>query len=395
MAFGCLVGAAPARGQGSTGPAGAAGPAPALRALSLASDVVAPGGRVRLRVGPGPDPASIQEWQGTGWAIVRRLPASSAERLVVVRAPLRVTRLRYRVAVGELRGPARRVAMRPLRLAAVGDVNLGDGPGGQIARFGPAWPWRSAGPVLRAADLALANLECAISDRGSPWEKQYTFRGRASSLRAAATVGGLDVVNLANNHSVDFGRTALLDTLRAARAAGIAPVGAGATDAQAYRPVVVERLGLRVAFVGFSEILPFEFRAGPHTPGTAWAFDDRIRAGVRAARREADVVVATFHWGTERRTTEEPDQRAWARLALASGAAAVIGAHPHVLQPTRRVGRRGLVAYSLGNFVFGAGAPGTIRTEVLTLGLGADGVRTVTTRTARIVGGRPVLAPAR
>jgi len=331
---------------------------------------------------------------GSQWRRVLSLRAAVAAQSLTVRAPLSARHVEFRLAIGERRGTVREVRIRPLQLASAGDVNLGDVPGAQIKRHGAAWPWSSVGPTLRAADLAFANLECAVSLRGTPQGKRYTFRGRPSSLRAAATAGGLDVVNLANNHAVDYGRNALLDTLRTARAAGIAAVGAGANAAQAYRPVVVRRLGLRVAFVGFSEILPFEFRAGPGTPGTAWAFPGSVRSSVRSARRQADVVVATFHWGVERATTENFRQRALTRLALASGADAVIGAHPHVLQPVRRVGARRVVAYSLGNFVFGAHSAGTTTTRILTLGLGADGVRTVRSTPAHIVGGRPILGRA-
>ncbi len=383
--------------SGATGPTGPTGPAAPASVPSLALSVgaVAPGGRLALRVGRGPAGVGVQVRRRVGWERVRTLGAASSPRMIVIRTPLKGSRVAVRLVLGERRGTERRAVLRALRLAAVGDVNLGDLPGAQIARFGPAWPWASVGPVLRAADLAFANLECAISLRGSPQKKQFTFRGRPSSLRAAARVGGLDVVSLANNHAVDFGRVALLDGLRAARAAGITPFGAGADEGSAYRPAVVERLGLRVAFVGFSEILPFEFRAGTGSPGTAWAFPDRVRASVRAARRTADVVVASFHWGVERETTENARQRALARLALDSGATAVIGAHPHVLQPTRRVGRRRVVAYSLGNFVFGARSPGTSTTRILTLGLAADGVRSVGSAPARIFTGRPVLTGGR
>lgn len=385
------VGALAASGSTAAAQAPGLAPSPSPPELTLLAREVAWGGRLRVRVGPAADPVTLQIRRGGAWSRLRRLPAARVTRTIRVRVPLRGSRAVYRLALGDRRGPERRMTLRALRLDAVGDVNLGDLPGAQIDRFGPTWPWASVGPVLRAADLAFANLECAISKRGSAWDKQFTFRGRAGSLRAAGGAGGLDVVNLANNHAVDFGRLALLDGLRTARKSGIVPVGAGADAAQAYRPAVVERLGLRIAFVGFSEVLPFEFRAGPATPGVAWAFRDRVRAGVRAARAQADVVVATFHWGIERQRTESAGQRALARLALAGGATAVIGAHPHVQQPVRRVGRRRLVAYSLGNFVFGARSPGTSQTRILTLGIGADGIRSLRSIPARIVAGRPIL----
>lgn len=381
---------------GASGPTGPAGPAASEAPfLQLLAPEVAWGGRLALRVGAGPAGVRLQARGRSGWRTAALLPGSTGPRIVVVRVASSGTRAAFRLVLADRPGPERRARLRALVLASVGDVNLGDVPGRQIARFGPAWPWASVGSVLRAADLAFANLECAVSERGTAQVKTYTFRGRPSSARAAAQIGGLDVVNLANNHAVDFGRLALLDGLRTLRDAGVAAVGAGVDAAAAYRPVVVRRLGLRVAFVGFSEIQPFDFRAGPRSPGTAWAFRERVRAGVRTAHRQADVVVATFHWGVERRTVENAEQRSLARLALASGAQIVVGAHPHVQQPVRRIGRRRLIAYSLGNFVFGAHSSGAASTRILELGLASDGVRSVRSIPAHIVGGRPILARLR
>ena len=86
----------------------------------------------------------------------------------------------------------------------------------------------------------------------------------------------------------------------------MAAVGAGGSLASASEPRVVEQLGLRIAFVGFSDILPASFFAGPGRPGTQQATTENIRASVSRAKRRADVVIATFHWGVERATVEEP-----------------------------------------------------------------------------------------
>jgi hypothetical protein len=284
-----------------------------------------------------------------------------------------------------------RVRSRDVMLVSVGDVNLGDLPGAYIGRFGVRYPWTSVAPVLRRADVAFGNLECAISTRGFPVPKQFNFRGRPASLRAMSAFAGLDVLNLANNHVGDYGTTAMLDTIRYTRRFGMAPVGAGRSLRSASAPRVVERLGLRIAFVGFSDILPASFFAGPDRPGTQQATPENIRTSVARAKRRADVVIATFHWGIERATVEDGRQRAFAREALAAGADAVIGAHPHVLQPIRRVGPRRLIAYSLGNFVFGAGSPGTTSTGILQLKLSTRGVEDSRFRRARIEATRPVL----
>ena len=105
----------------------------------------------------------------------------------------------------------------------------------------------------------------------------------------------------------------------------------------------------------------------------------------------ADLVIATFHWGVERSPTPDGRQRAFANTALAAGADAVIGAHPHVLQPIERPGRRRLVAYSLGNFVFGASSSATAATGILRLKLSARGIEGHRLQPAIIRGTKPTL----
>jgi poly-gamma-glutamate synthesis protein (capsule biosynthesis protein) len=285
---------------------------------------------------------------------------------------------------------AARVTVRPLTLASVGDINLAPAPLGSIAGGNVEAPWRSVGPVLEAADLAFGNLECAISTGGSPFQKQFRFRGSPTALRAATRLAGFDVFNLANNHSGDYGQGALLDTIRNVGKAGASAVGAGASSTSAYRAVVRTKLGLRVAFVAFNEILPPEFRATGSRPGTAWSTPEAVRASVKRAAGQADVVVAAFHWGDELHTQPSGRQVELAKVALAAGATAVVGAHPHVLQPVVRSGGR-VVAYSLGNFVFPSHSAGTTRTGILELRLGAGRVLSHRFRPATIRGATPVL----
>jgi poly-gamma-glutamate capsule biosynthesis protein CapA/YwtB (metallophosphatase superfamily) len=351
---------------------------------------VAPGGRLRARVRGLALPGRLEihragRWRRAGTTIRR----SGGE--ATLRTPMQsgLLRIRARGADGRVT-PSKRVRVRPLDLAAVGDVNLGDGPGAMMARHGFRYPWTSVGRVMARADLAFANLECAVSRGGVPQEKQYVFRGHPGALRAMRRHAGIDVVNLANNHAGDYGDGALLDTIRHVRSTGMTAVGAGASEDTAYRPRIVNRLGLRVAFVGFSTILPFEFRAVGRSPGTAWAFPERVRRTIARARRDSDVVIATFHWGQERATHESAGQRWLAHTALEAGATAVIGAHPHVLQPVRRSGGR-LIAYSLGNFVFAAVSPGTTRTAILRVQLGRRRVVGARLLRATIHQSRPIL----
>ena len=384
-------------------PAGAASaqtppapPAPPPSSGQLKAPTPAASGTSIRLVGSGATPhqrVSVQIRTRGRWRSAGRTTTTAGGRLRLrVRAPFRPGRYRLRATVAGA-APTRtvRVRVRDVTLDAVGDINLGNGVADVIGVRGPRYPWSGVARELRSADIAFGNLECSVSTRGSPIPgKQYTFRGRPSSLRAASRYAGMDVLNLANNHAADYGTRALLDTFHWLRRFGITRVGAGWNSSEASRPRIVRRLGLKVAFVGFSDINPAGFGAGPSSPGTVLASPSVVRAGVRRARRRADVVIATFHWGVERSTQPTGKQVFLAQAALGAGATAVVGAHPHVLQPVVRRGRR-VVAYSLGNFVWSAGSDFTASTGILKLRLSARGVTGSRLLPARISGTRPAL----
>lgn len=366
-----------------------------LAALALVAVWIPRGGRAPAQDAPPALTSALPAWLAPGGRLVLEGTAAPGTPVAVLAGKRRLGqtaagadgRFRLRVRAprpglhaltlesGTVLVDAGRLRVRPLVLAAVGDINLGDRVGLAINAYGARYPWLSVAPILNRADLAVGNLECAVSTRGAPLAgKRYTFRGRPSALAAAGRFAGLDVMTLANNHSLDYGREAFIDTIRHATRAGISIVGGGSNLAGARTPAVRETGGLRVAFLAYSDVRPLGFDAGPGIAGTNPAFPHIVAPDVRRARRAADVVVVYFHWGEERTFRPNERQRALARLALSSGATVVLGAHPHVLQSLERPRPRKLVAWSLGNFVFGATSPGTQRTGILLLRLGASGV---------------------
>jgi poly-gamma-glutamate capsule biosynthesis protein CapA/YwtB (metallophosphatase superfamily) len=353
---------------------------------TTAQTAVAPGGWLTLHGKDAPDGAQVLLESRTGQAawhpFAKGTAGDDGEFVVRGRVLQRPGQIEARVRVvgGAATKPVA-LTVRPLRMLAVGDINL-DGV--------PAHAWQSTGPALRKADLAFGNLESAVSTGGVAFPKEYNFRGTPAALAALRDRSGIDVLNLANNHVGDYGPQATIDTVRRVERLGMKAVGAGPDLERALTPQVVNRLGLRIAFVGFSEIAPIEFAATRGQAGTAWANPSEIARAVQAARRKADIVVATFHWGIEKQTLETAQQRALADVAVRNGAQVVIGAHPHTLQPVRRQGAA-IVAYSLGNFVFDAVSPQTTTTGMLELDLTAEGVAKAKWRSARISGGRPVL----
>ncbi|HZU21048.1 MAG TPA: CapA family protein [Gaiellaceae bacterium] len=345
-------------------------------------------------------PATVSGFAGAGERVAllangRRAAASVAGRLgryTLRFAPARAARYHLAVLAGARRRAAGTLVVRPVTVDAVGDITFGEQVGPALERYGAAYPWRYVAPTLRRAGVAVGNLESAVSTRGVAAVKEYTFRGPPSALLPVRRVAGFDVLTLANNHAVDFGRAALLDTVRAVRAAGIQPIGAGANAAQARRPAIVEAGGLRIAFLGYSDVNPPGFNATSTEPGTARADEAAIAADVRAALRRADVAVCFFHWGVELHPEPDARQQLLAAACLNAGAKLVLGAHPHVLGGVSAPIRRSLVAWTLGNFVFpSSGVAG--RTAILHVALGKDGVLGYRLLPVRIDGFRPRLVP--
>jgi poly-gamma-glutamate capsule biosynthesis protein CapA/YwtB (metallophosphatase superfamily) len=283
-----------------------------------------------------------------------------------------------------------------VRLMVVGDLMLARDIDARIAREGVAAPFRHVQRILDRADLLIGNLESVITTRGTRQAKLYTFRAPsrgARTLRAA----GFDLVGVANNHALDFGRTGFSDTLRNLRHVGVLPMGGGADARAARAPVIVTRDGLRIAFLDradarldSNEWPRLHWEATDRRSGLAYARPRELRADVAAARRIADVVVVMLHSGREYATSPTKAQRRVVEAALAGGAALVVSAHPHVLQRGTRSGST-MVAWSLGNFVFdGFGTVSGARdSAILDVTLGPAGVTAVRWHPVIIRGGFP------
>jgi poly-gamma-glutamate synthesis protein (capsule biosynthesis protein) len=265
-------------------------------------------------------------------------------------------------------------------------------PIGERLASSPASVLAPIAPVLRRADLAVVNLETAVTDRGEPVSKEFTFRAPASAFDALRA-GGVDVASVANNHGMDFGLAGLRDTLSASRRARLPVIGAGRNEQRAYAPYRTRINGQRVAVIGATQVLDDHliaaWSAGPEKPGLASAKREaRLVRAVREARSTSDTVVVFLHWGVELRECATSTQRSLASTLVAAGADIVVGSHAHVLVGAGRL-RTALVAYGLGNFVFYASRELTSRTgvlEVTATGRRIDRYRWVP---ARISGGIP------
>ncbi len=256
-------------------------------------------------------------------------------------------------------------------LMAVGDV----GP----HRDDPASIFEYAGPVIRRADIRFCQLERIFSSRGAPEVSIRSHHSRVDPKNVSAlTAAGFQVVSFASNHSLDWGPVAFLDTLDLLRKEGMLPLGAGKDIDEARSPVLVEKKGAKVAFLGYCTVLPKGYDAAPSIPGCAplraKTFYEQIdwQAGtppriitfteerdlkamvddVKKARAAADVVIVSIHWGVHfAPAIIAMYQREVGHAAIDAGADAIVGHHAHILKPIE-VYRGKPIFYSLCNFAF-------------------------------------------
>ncbi|MCU1427078.1 MAG: Poly-gamma-glutamate biosynthesis protein [Actinomycetia bacterium] len=218
-------------------------------------------------------------------------------------------------------------------------------------------------PLLSPADLAVVNLETAITERGAPATKEFVFRAPARAFVALAAAG-VDVAGMANNHGLDYGPDGLADSLASSAAAHFPIIGIGNNANQAYEPYRATVRGQRIAVIAATQVIDNNlisaWTATESQGGLASAKNvDRLVQAVRAARAAADTVVVFLHWGVEQQTCPSANQEALAITLVAAGADVVVGGHAHRLQGGGRLGNA-FVDYGLGNFVFyTAGGPGT------------------------------------
>lgn len=233
-----------------------------------------------------------------------------------------------------------------------------------IKRPDPETIYALAKDALHSADIAFGNLEMAISDVGAPLAGKFmgTMKSPETSIRAL-TDAGFDVVALANNHSMDYGHEALLRTIEVLDQAGIAHCGGGSNLAEARKPAILERKGVKVAFLSYSSVYEPAFAAGPSRPGiatvkvhTAYQPAPRVfeqpgslpivvtipdpaeralmEEDIRQAKQQADAVVIAWHWGISQGYKKLVQyQRDLGHIAVDAGADLIVGHHAHVIQP--------------------------------------------------------------
>lgn len=250
----------------------------------------------------------------------------------------------------------------PYSVIASGDIMLGGRSRRPIEEHGPDYPFAAVRPLLQRSPLVFGNLEGPFARRADKVDRTYSYRVRPS-LASALTRAGISVVTLANNHLLDCGREGVIETLDILEASGVAPLGAGCNEQCAHMPVIRQSGPWRIGLLGY--YWNRRCAATAESPGAATDTHAELEADIGALRPHVDRIVVTFHWGIPYEREPLEADRAKARFAIDCGADAVIGHHPHILQPIE-VYRERPIVYSVGNFAFGSG---NSRAEGLLVGL--------------------------
>jgi poly-gamma-glutamate capsule biosynthesis protein CapA/YwtB (metallophosphatase superfamily) len=243
-------------------------------------------------------------------------------------------------------------------IALTGDVMLGREVNRAIRRWGTVYPWGDMLDELLQADLRLINLECDISTGGSRWSKTpktFFFRAAPAAIETLKSAE-IDCVSLANNHSLDYGEPALLETLERLDNADIKVAGAGRNHREASRPALLQAGSLSVAVIALTDNEP-QWESTETEPGVNYVpiwthgpvFERMRRITAKAAER-ADVAIVSAHWGPNMVERPPEEFRAFARAMIDAGADIWHGHSAHIFQGIEIYNGRPIL-YDTGDFI--------------------------------------------
>ena len=244
----------------------------------------------------------------------------------------------------------------PLIVSAVGDIMIGDlpacsgfGVGSMIAKHGPKFPFEKCVAGLAGSDIVIGNLEVVLSRFNSQTEPFASTHLRAQPEAVAGLAfAGINAVTLANNHIMQHGREAVLETTRVLDQNAIAYTGIESAEFKIKNFRLIEKKGRRIGLLGYN-LRPEQYSVSPRIDAAGNL--DRICSDIEANKGQCDFLLLSLHWGEEFVDRPSPEQVQLGRKLIDCGAHVILGHHPHILQGVERYRGR-VIAYSLGDFVF-------------------------------------------
>lgn len=243
-----------------------------------------------------------------------------------------------------------------VKLFAVGDIMLGDSPycfghgvGSKIMTHGPVYPFKRVNDFLRDGDLVFGNLEIVISQHDRKVDPFPSIEYRAMPEAVKGLVDcGFDLFNVATNHTMEHGQNALEETLNLLAENNMRSVGVDVLPKKINRFCFVEKKGVRFCFLGYNFRPTQYFIDQPSWPEPNL---ELIMNDLVVLKEQADYFIVSLHWGDEFITYPSPEQVETGHALIDAGANIILGHHPHIVQGVENY-HGGVIAYSLGNFVF-------------------------------------------
>lgn len=239
----------------------------------------------------------------------------------------------------------------PIKIAFVGDVMLGRSLNETIANNGCSYIWGNMIKHLQNADLSLINLETTLTRSNKIRPKVFNFKSHPQNVKCLTDVG-IDVVNLANNHSLDFDIEGLQETLHTLDTTGILHVGAGMNTTEARKPVIITVHDVKIGIIGYSDNEP-DWKAGINEPGINYIHVGDLQAiqqDIHAIRDKVDIVIATIHWGPNMREKPSDEFVNFAHAMIDAGIDIIHGHSAHILQGVE-IYKNKLIMYDTGDFI--------------------------------------------
>ncbi len=233
-----------------------------------------------------------------------------------------------------------------LHLVAVGDIMLDRWVGKKIAADGCASIIEQVADQLREGDITFGNLECPLSTVGAHQPRgACVFRADPKTVKVLV-LGGFDIVSLANNHTLNSGKAALMQTLDHLEAAGIAYVGAARDKERGSEPTLFAVGDIRIGFMAYTDL-----SLGHGSYSKVDRELTRLRAQIQEAKNNCNLLIVSYHWGEEYRRRPTSRQVQVAHASIEAGADVVLGHHPHVVEGVE-IYQSKPILYSMGNFIF-------------------------------------------
>ncbi|MAZ40834.1 hypothetical protein CL654_01850 [bacterium] len=271
-----------------------------------------------------------------------------------------------------------------ITLGFVGDIMLDRGVRSSVDKRGGDYSYLFQKIKFPKTDILFGNLEGPVAYGGEEIGNLYSFRMHPMTL-SVLKEAGFNVLSLANNHIGDWGPAAANESVNNIKDVGLSSVGWGKEDLNDAL-TIIEKEGIRIGYLAFSDVGPAWLPSKKDEAGVYLATQSNLETYIPLAKKEVDILVVSYHFGEEYEPESNKRQQTLARNSIDLGADLIIGHHPHVTQEIEEY-NDGLIAYSLGNFIFDQYfSPETMMGRTLLVEIGPSGIHSYTPGTSFLNG---------